>query len=293
MKKIDTSAISTTTGMPIKSGTIDHLQNAYIEAMSSIVTSTIVPAYQYSTNVGYKLWGCENTGSGSNYIIGQGAVFFNGEVFQVPAATFTISGTNVAVGSIQTTYFSATNADPVTFTDSVNRNVHQIRQIVFAPGLSGSGAFDYNNAFDIRSKPQGCIGQIINIALDTSQISSNFDSSGRGTSERLKGWAICNGNNGTYNLKGRVLVAYNPSDGDFNTLGATGGEKTHQLTKAELPLYNLTRGTNSESVQGGSNVIQGNSTGTAGTEIISSGGGDQPHNNLQPYAVVLMIERIY
>src|SRR6185503_8165948 len=40
-----------------------------------------------------------------------------------------------------------TNADPVTFTDSVARNVHNIRSINFSSGVSGTGIFDFG---DIR-----------------------------------------------------------------------------------------------------------------------------------------------
>ena len=37
------------------------------------------------------------------------------------------------------------NADPITFTDSVSRNVLQIRKIVFANGASGSGDVDFGS----------------------------------------------------------------------------------------------------------------------------------------------------
>lgn len=40
-------------------------------------------------------------------------------------------------------------------------------------------------------------------------------------------------------LKGKVLVGLDENDTNFNSIGKTGGEKTHQLTQAELPNLNL------------------------------------------------------
>jgi hypothetical protein len=39
----------------------------------------------------------------------------------------------------------------------------------------------------------------------------------------VKGWAICNGNNGTDNLTGRVGIGFGLG---FSTLGAIGGSAT-------------------------------------------------------------------
>jgi hypothetical protein len=149
MKKLDTSAVNSTNGLPVKSGTLDHIQNAYAEAVAEAVKGMVGSIY--SSVLMYVLNGCKNTGSGSNYIISAGSVFIGGEVYLVDAATFTITGSNVAVGSIVTTFFSASNADSVTFTDGVARNIHQIRKIVFAPGLSGSGAADYEDVQAINT----------------------------------------------------------------------------------------------------------------------------------------------
>lgn len=145
MKKINLSAVSTTNGFPVKSGSIDHLQSAYTETISHTVRQIV--GSSYSTSIAYILWGCTATGTDPGArTISEGAIFFNGEVYKVPSASFTTTGLQVAVGTIATTYFSATNADPVAFTDGVNRNVHEIRQIVFSNGLSGSGDFNFADA---------------------------------------------------------------------------------------------------------------------------------------------------
>ncbi|MDR0435796.1 MAG: DUF859 family phage minor structural protein [Propionibacteriaceae bacterium] len=97
---------------------------------------------------------------------------------------------------------------------------------------------------------------------------------------------------------GRVLVGIDTAQTEFNTIGKTGGAKTHQLTRNELPK------------QGGLNMIWGNSgnikfTGNPQAQVGAAAGNgltthqgnpefdhgfinptDRPHNNIQPYIVV-------
>lgn len=90
---------------------------------------------------------------------------------------------------------------------------------------------------------------------------------------------------------GKVLVGYDTTDSDFNTIGKTGGEKTHTLTINEMPRHTHT-------FQNG----YGSGSATVNTAIVSNKvdannnvnytGGDQAHNNLQPYQVVAYWKRI-
>lgn len=89
---------------------------------------------------------------------------------------------------------------------------------------------------------------------------------------------------------GRVLVGHDPNDPDFDTIGATGGEKAHALTADE-------NGPHIHPNTNGSGTLVGIGTGTPAptppgsggslkyVALAESGAGD-PHNNLQPYAVV-------
>ena len=94
------------------------------------------------------------------------------------------------------------------------------------------------------------------------------------------------------NLKGKVPVGYDSSDTSFDTIGETGGEKTHTLTIDEMPSHNHGIGLNSGGSTSGSGLSylytpNGYRTyGDSGAEMILKTGRGQAHNNLQPYIVM-------
>jgi len=146
MRKLNTSNISATVGLPVKAGTLQHLQLAYQEALTALANSVIGRAADF-TNA-YVLYGLINSESGGAMVVSAGAIYYNGEVFLVDA--FSLTPADTAVAGLVTTFYS-TDADPVTFTDGISRNVHQIRKIVFTDGASGSGLFDFA---DMLQTPQ-------------------------------------------------------------------------------------------------------------------------------------------
>ena len=87
--------------------------------------------------------------------------------------------------------------------------------------------------------------------------------------------------------EGRVLVSQDSTDADFDAIGETGGEKTHQLTVDEMPSHNH----NYTRVSGGAGGGGLNVDGSTSTAYTSLAGGDFPHNNLQPYITVYMWKR--
>ncbi len=100
---------------------------------------------------------------------------------------------------------------------------------------------------------------------------------------------------------GRVPVGVNTSDSDFNTVEQTGGEKTHQLKTSEMPSHTHRLAFSNSGALGDTD----NGTGSTGWKMKPTGtatancygvdcygtGGDNPHNNLQPYITCYMWKR--
>lgn len=136
MRKLDTTAISPAAQMFIKRGTLDFLQQADQEVFNAVILSLIGVIYD-PTQI-YVLYGCVNTGIPPAVNISAGAVFYNGEVYLVPATNFFLGGGQVAIATGQLSFYNV-NADPVTFTDNSQHSVHQIRTMSIVAGASGAG----------------------------------------------------------------------------------------------------------------------------------------------------------
>lgn len=92
-------------------------------------------------------------------------------------------------------------------------------------------------------------------------------------------------------LRGKVTVGKDSTDADFDTLGNTGGEKTHTLTVSELPshshIINSFRQYETGSSTDSSKLGRTTTGADGGSSTIATGGtgGNEAHNNLQPYIV--------
>lgn len=92
------------------------------------------------------------------------------------------------------------------------------------------------------------------------------------------------------NLKGKIAVGYDSTQTEFDALGETGGEKTHTLTIDEMPKHSHSYSRYANRDNGSSSSWDTwNGATTANT---GSAGGDQAHNNLQPYVVTNYIIKI-
>ncbi len=89
---------------------------------------------------------------------------------------------------------------------------------------------------------------------------------------------------------GRVLVAKS-SDTEFDTIGETGGEKTHTLSVAEMPSHTHSR-PDSPTNNTGADWVGAKGTSAKTSRTTGSTGGGEAHNNLQPYIVVYRYRRI-
>ena len=100
------------------------------------------------------------------------------------------------------------------------------------------------------------------------------------------GWQICDGTNGTPDLRDKFIVGA----GNNYSVGGKGGEATHTLTTAEMPphIHNM------EGFQIGSRWGAEHPTVISGGAGISTGsaGGGQAHENRPPYYALCFIMKI-
>jgi hypothetical protein len=125
--------------------------------------------------------------------------------------------------------------------------------------------------------------------------SGKFDGTGLGLDYNVeRGFALCNGSNGTPDLRGTFIVGL--GTGDYASIGNTGGEETHLLTQGELPDFNLPYTINKDNNAIGSSGYFASSTGggTAQSSNLSvnSGGNDEAHENRPPYYVLAYVMKV-
>lgn len=143
MKKLITSDITDQIGMPLKAGSLVHLQASYTEAIAEVVKAAIGGGNSYNPAVAYILSGIVNSAGNPVYNTSAGSIFFNGEVYLVDAASFTLTPGQVAIFTLDLSFITGQDADGVEFTDGVVRNVHLVRKAKLQAGAGGSGMANY------------------------------------------------------------------------------------------------------------------------------------------------------
>lgn len=280
MKILNISDISSSNAMPVKSGTLQFLQDAHKETVAGLITN-ILPNPISGTV--YIISGCVNSGTGSVYNISAGVIYYNGEIFNFDGASFTLTGLQKTYARIETTQY-ITNADPVQFTDGVNRNVHNIRKFVVENTITSSGLPEFINFVTVPSS--SLRGDLKEIVCDDTYLAKYFDATGLGRLERT-GWAITNGQNGTPSDAGKVIISY----GGGYTLGQTGGSEnavvvSHTHTFEAYRTANLSSG-----LRFGDNSDY--QTGlTEGVTSNASNGETGVGKNMQPFVVRLRIMKL-
>lgn len=273
MKRLNTSPITSSNAMPVKSGTLQFIQDAHKETTANILTNIIPNPLQDTI---YILSGCVNFGALPVHNLSSGVLYCNGEVFNFDGANFVLSGLQKAYARIETTQY-ITNADPVQFTDGVSRNVHDIRKIVIENTTTSSGLPEFKDFILINNWLKGDTKEVV---CDATYLSTYFDGTGLGRLERL-GWAIMNGNNGTPNDNGKVVISYGSS---YTTLGASAGATTTTIVGANLPSRDIRDVVNGSTYD--ADVVK-TAGGVAGTTASAT-----PINIMQPYVVRLRIMKL-
>lgn len=88
-------------------------------------------------------------------------------------------------------------------------------------------------------------------------------------------------------IKGRMIIGYNESDSDFNTLKSTGGSKTHTITINEMPAHthNIKYGNYQTNVGTSGPQIYSNVENDIKTRATTSTGTGTAMNIMNPYYV--------
>jgi microcystin-dependent protein len=120
------------------------------------------------------------------------------------------------------------------------------------------------------------------------------------------GWALCDGSPGRPDLRGKFIVGYNASDGDYNSVGNQGGEKRHTLTVAEMPSHShsvndpghlhsfpgvVPDGRGGDGGKAAEPVGRNTNTAFTGISINGNGGGGD-HENRPPYYTLAYIIKL-
>lgn len=108
------------------------------------------------------------------------------------------------------------------------------------------------------------------------------------------GWALCDGTNGTPDLRDRFIVGAKQDDGGVaktnvkGSLMKVGGEHEHTLTTVEMPAH-----THTESGHGSyGSQARDDPIGCQQTTQTGSTGGDQPHENCPPFYALAYIMKL-
>lgn len=218
--------------------------------------------------------------------VSSGMISYNGELIPFIA------------GSVSAGVVVEETQESLLFEDDVNRPV-KFTKVAYC----GSPAtFNFSELTRLNSlKEMWLPKDVKEIDCTDDYIVANFDGTGLGINER-KGWAICNGLNGTRDRRGLFPVGWDnrivdPSNGWwdalYNSMGATGGEKEHELTTSELPPHSHPINGDGTDPTGQGAVVVGSPDGTpeVGGNTGNAGGGDA-HENRPPFIVTLFIQKL-
>lgn len=110
------------------------------------------------------------------------------------------------------------------------------------------------------------------------------------TTDIPSGWALCNGSNGTPDLRGRFIVGA----GSSYSVGATGGSASVTLTEEQMPSHSheITIRPASSSVSLSVPQSKGSASAAGADVETTTAGGGKSHENRPPYYALCYIMKI-
>ncbi|MDB0603200.1 hypothetical protein PL373_19115 [Tenacibaculum maritimum] len=157
--------------------------------------------------------GCIQAGSN----ISDGVIYWDGELLPFVA------------GGIQSKIVIVEEVTNVEFEDGDIKPTYFKRYATFGTGTAAVLWTEFKRAYPLTSALY--IDKVDMFAGDLANIPA--------------GWHLCDGQNGTADLRGKFIVGYNPADIDNDAVGKTGGEKEVTLTEAQMPSHKHTGSTSS------------------------------------------------
>lgn len=209
MKKL---ILTGTVGHPLSMDDFRHLQDGIKEALGAVAQSL--------GSGNFTLSGANVTVVGGNVSVTPGYIYFNGEVYPVLAQTIPTQ--------VNTLFFKIKRLtvvpSPVMYKTGNLVDVHVIDVMELS---YGSGDIDVTAIGKQSPNPIGVVTMYDGVITD-------FEENGLGKPEKgLKGWALCNGNNGTPDLRDRFIVGA----GEQYLIGARGGNGNITLNANQLPAH--------------------------------------------------------
>ena len=245
--------------------------------------------------------------STSNYLHIKGALYDKDG--QSGSADQVLVSTGTQVDWKDTTSLTASNSQKITITESDTNTAFPIT-FSAAPGQSGGNTLLSDNQFTYNASSNTVTAGTFSgsgaslTSLNASNLGSGTVANARLSDSSLfvtgmimmyngssapSGWAICNGSNGTPDLRDRFIVG----TGSSYSLGNTGGANSVTLTLNQIPAHTHTY----ERTDVGINVADrpwpaNNNDCDMTNQNTSSAGGGQSHENRPPYYALMFIMKL-
>lgn len=201
MNKAD---IQQTGGFPLETDTLNFMQEAYsfLNNLGHLGGGSVIVS------------GCLEQGNQ----VTDGVVFYNGELLEFKGG---LKGPLVRV---------ITESETRTFENGQNKVVYRKRYMTFGnPGIPWSSFKRIKSLTELAS-------DLVSMEAKLTPVGGIIMWGGN-VSEIPTGWSLCDGTNGTPDLRSRFVVGYNPSEADYNAVGKVGGAKDVTLTEVQMPAH--------------------------------------------------------